>query len=86
MSYIIKSMLLMSAICSFSSAALAHGGHLGELAGHSHWVGVAAFAGAALIAGIVAKVKKRPETGEETASEIESDGGTFPDGAEAELA
>lgn len=36
------------------SAAFAHAGHIGELAGHAHWVGVAALAGAALVAGIAA--------------------------------
>ncbi len=36
------------------SVALAHVGHVGELAGHTHWVGVAALAGSALIAGIAA--------------------------------
>ncbi|GAA0780053.1 DUF6732 family protein [Roseibium denhamense] len=34
--------------------AFAHGGHIGELAGHSHWVGVAALAGAVLVAGAAA--------------------------------
>ncbi|WP_417671145.1 DUF6732 family protein [Roseibium sp.] len=45
------------------SLAHAHAGHLGELAGHSHWVGVAALAGAALVAGI-ASLKGRKKTAE----------------------
>ncbi|MEM9634083.1 MAG: DUF6732 family protein [Pseudomonadota bacterium] len=54
------------------TSAFAHGGHLGELAGHSHWVGVAALAGAALVAGIVAlKGRKQKET--EDTPEIQGD-------------
>ncbi|MEM5474179.1 DUF6732 family protein [Hoeflea sp. AS60] len=34
----------------FTHAALAHGGHVGDLAGHSHWVGWAAAAAAGAIA------------------------------------
>ena len=51
------------------STAFAHGGHLGELAGHAHWVGVAALAGAALVAGVVAlkdRKKKQAEDAPET--------------------
>ncbi len=33
----------------FTHAALAHGGHVGDLAGHSHWVGWAAAAAAGAI-------------------------------------
>lgn len=43
------------------SAVAAHGGHLGELAGHSHWVGIAALAGAALVAGLVARKRRKSE-------------------------
>lgn len=60
------------------SSALAHGGHFGELAGHSHWVGVAALAGAALVAGIIAlkdrKQKKEDGAPESTAEKEESAG------------
>ncbi|PVB60655.1 DUF6732 family protein [Labrenzia sp. 011] len=56
------------------TSALAHAGHLGELAGHSHWVGAAALAGAALVAGIIAlRDRKRKQADEapeaETAEE-----------------
>jgi hypothetical protein len=34
----------------FTHAAFAHGGHVGDLAGHSHWVGWAAAAAAGAIA------------------------------------
>ncbi|GGB48274.1 hypothetical protein GCM10011316_20540 [Roseibium aquae] len=42
-------------------AALAHPGHLGELAGHSHWLGAAALFGAAAVAGVLA-MKRRKKT------------------------
>ncbi|WP_299861124.1 DUF6732 family protein [uncultured Hoeflea sp.] len=37
------------------STAFAHGGHVGDLAGHSHWVGWAAAAAAAALAAWAAK-------------------------------
>ncbi|WP_417688182.1 DUF6732 family protein [Roseibium sp.] len=52
------------------SAAMAHAGHLGELAGHSHWIGVAALAGAALVAGIAALKGKREAEGEESTDAV----------------
>lgn len=63
------------ALILLPSLAHAHLGHLGEAAGHSHWVGVAALAGAALVAGLVA-LKGRKEKGvpEETADAEEADG------------
>lgn len=48
------------------STAFAHGGHLGELAGHSHWIGVAAVAGAALVAGLVALKDRKKKDAEDT--------------------
>ncbi|MCV0425845.1 MAG: hypothetical protein K5905_10250 [Roseibium sp.] len=60
------------------TSAFAHGGHLGELAGHSHWVGVAALAGAALVAGLVAlkgrKTKETDETQDVQGEEDEASG------------
>lgn len=52
--------------------ALAHGGHVGELAGHSHWLGWAALAGAAGLAALLAKAKlgkKNNEQSGETSDE-----------------
>ena len=49
------------------STAFAHGGHLGELAGHAHWIGVAAVAGAALVAGVVALKDRKKKTAEDAA-------------------
>ncbi len=60
------------------TSAFAHGGHLGELAGHSHWVGVAALAGAALVAGVIAlkdRKKKKADTAPEARSEEEETAG-----------
>ena len=54
------------------TSAHAHAGHIGELAGHAHWVGAAALAGAALIAGVIAlkdRKKKQDETGPEAEAE-----------------
>ncbi|MDP2120480.1 MAG: DUF6732 family protein [Hoeflea sp.] len=44
--------LVLSLLVSVSGAhaALAHGGHVGDLAGHSHWLGWAAVAAAGAIA------------------------------------
>ncbi|MDD7909887.1 MULTISPECIES: DUF6732 family protein [Pseudovibrio] len=47
------------ASCFSASSALAHPGHLGELAGHSHWVGVGALVLAGLVAAIAMKTKKK---------------------------
>ena len=37
-----------------ASSAAAHPGHFAEVAGHAHWIGLAAAAGAAVIAGWLA--------------------------------
>jgi len=50
------------------AAALAHPGHLGDMAGHSHWLGAAALFGAAVLAGFLA-VKNRKKAKDEIASE-----------------
>ncbi len=49
-------------------AALAHPGHLADLAGHSHWVAGAAV-GAAILAGLWAGLKGRGKSGEAEAEE-----------------
>ncbi len=69
--------LNMSIILAGSNSAFAHGGHVGELAGHAHWVGVAAVIGAAAIAAILAKGKKSDDTeaSEEDAVEVEQEVG-----------
>lgn len=59
------------------SQAFAHAGHVGELAGHAHWVGVAAVVAAATIAAILAKGKKAEddEASDEEVSDIEQEAG-----------
>lgn len=72
--------LLLSGMISVGltpMSALAHVGHIGDLAGHSHWVGVAALAGAAAIAVVAAKWKKRRDAAEEPA-DAETDGTETP--------
>lgn len=62
------------------SSAQAHIGHVGELAGHAHWVGVAALVGAAALAALAAKAKKDAKAeaeAEEGATETED----HPEGA-----
>ncbi len=87
MSYFLKPVLLAGVMGLSSSAAFAHAGHLGELAGHSHWIGVAAIAGAAVIAGLAAKARKRSETADESTPENAASDGTPASGnAEAEPA
>lgn len=49
--------------------ALAHLGHVGELAGHSHWIGVGAIALAGVIGALAAKGKKGAEPSEPEAED-----------------
>jgi|GEM_PF-3539370 len=53
--------VFLSATFLFLNGAFAHGGHVGELAGHAHWVGVAATVGAAALAALIAKAAKGTE-------------------------
>ncbi|MEM7067276.1 MAG: DUF6732 family protein [Pseudomonadota bacterium] len=54
-------------------SAYAHVGHVGELAGHAHWIGVGALVAAAALAAILAKTKKQKSGDEET--EVSSEEG-----------
>lgn len=73
--------IVLSALLTISapSAAFAHAGHIGELAGHAHWVGVAALAGAAAIAGIAAWAGRK---GDQTDDEEQPADPEFGDTAE----
>ncbi|MBO0345593.1 phage holin family protein [Roseibium sp. CAU 1637] len=64
-------MTTATSLALLPATAQAHVGHLGELAGHSHWAGAALLAGAAALAGIAAlKGRKRSaDTPEDTAEE-----------------
>lgn len=66
------------ALLAMNGTALAHLGHLGELAGHSHWTGAAALAGAVIAAGILA-VKGRKKT-----AKAKEETSRAPSGAQAE--
>ncbi|MEO4041643.1 DUF6732 family protein [Hoeflea sp. CAU 1731] len=54
--------------------AFAHMGHLGEVAGHSHWIGLAAALGAAAIAALAHKAGKKKKSENESDAEAEADG------------
>ncbi len=64
--------LLFCLAATVPTTAFAHGGHLGELAGHSHWLGAAAVAGAALIAGLVA-LKDRKDRKADDTQDVQAD-------------
>ena len=52
-----------------TNSALAHFGHLGELAGHAHWIGLGATVIAGALAASLAKGKDEKREEEEPASE-----------------
>ena len=65
---------VLAAFIFSSGTAHAHAGHVGELAGHAHWVGLAAVLGAAALAALVAKAgKKKPADEEEPGAEEADD-------------
>ena len=77
----------MLRLCLFSSsvslipgAALAHAGHLADLAGHSHWAGLAALAGAAAVAAVAAKLRGRKS--EDEAGQDDTDATAEPEAAQ----
>lgn len=60
-----RSFCVLTAFLISASSAHAHIGHAGELAGHAHWVGIAATLGAAALAALAAKAGKARDTAEE---------------------
>ena len=52
-----------------ASAASAHPGHFAEVAGHAHWIGLAAAGAAAVIAGWLAGKLKEEDADEEETEE-----------------
>ena len=73
------------AILSFLFAglpALAHPGHLGELAGHGHWTALGAVVAAAALAALLAKLKADASKEDEADSD-ESEEETQPEPAGA---
>ena len=69
--------LFFSALLLTSQSALAHIGHVGELAGHGHWVAVGAIVTAAALAALLAKTgKKEADNEPEEESEPEGEAAT----------
>ncbi|SDU48634.1 DUF6732 family protein [Stappia sp. ES.058] len=70
---------VLAQLVAGTSAAQAHGGHIGEVAGHAHWIGIAAVAAAAtLAAGVALAGRKRRSKatvdGDETAETAPNEG------------
>ncbi|MFD1695605.1 DUF6732 family protein [Roseibium aestuarii] len=74
--------LSLGLLSMLPTAAHAHLGHLGEVAGHSHWAGVAALAGAVVLAGLGVLKGKRKAKAEAKAADADR----APDAGEAEAA
>ena len=64
----IRCTFLIAWLGLWPASAFAHAGHLGELAGHGHWIGVTAVLGAAVLGAAAAKLRGN------SASVDESDG------------
>lgn len=63
-------------------SAFAHGGHIGDLAGHSHWLGWAAAAAAGAVAAwAIKRGTRKKSTTEDDAGEVET--GAQPKASEA---
>lgn len=56
-----RTLSIIIALFAFIHPAYAHVGHVGELAGHAHWVGLAAGVAVAAIAVALVKGKKNSE-------------------------
>ena len=68
--------ILLAAIAGLPAPALAHVGHLGEVAGHDHWIAGAAI-GAAVVIGLYGAWKGRkapaPDQGADEAAKSADD-------------
>ena len=53
--------------------ALAHPGHIADLAGHAHWVALGATLAAAALAAALAKAKRSEDAGNKARDEPEGD-------------
>lgn len=74
--------LAVSGVSLAATGAFAHGGHVGDLAGHSHWVGWAAAAAAAALAAWAAKRRQKAGKASEGKAQDETSG-KKPEAAEA---
>ena len=65
---------LASLMIVWASTAVAHVGHVADVAGHGHWVGAAAI-GLAVLVGLYGKLKDRdqPQEGETDTNSGETD-------------
>lgn len=54
-----------------ASPVYAHMGHVGELAGHSHWVGLGAVVVAGALAAAIGKLKDTASSEDENEEEVE---------------
>lgn len=68
---------LIGIFAVLATPASAHVGHLGEVAGHGHWIAAGALGAAALAAWLAGKGKKTEE------AEPETEEADAPEGAEA---
>lgn len=59
--------VLFSLFAVVAAPAQAHWGHVGELAGHGHWIAIGAAAGAAALAAWLARPNKAEDETEEDA-------------------
>lgn len=65
------SILALSAM--MSGAASAHPGHIADVAGHSHWLGWAAVAGAGLLAAWLGKKNRRKQRNDESEADVQGE-------------
>ncbi|MCB1387297.1 MAG: hypothetical protein KDJ80_15270 [Nitratireductor sp.] len=78
--------MLLSVIILLAGAVPGHAhlGHLGEFAGHSHWVALGAGVAAAALAALIARHKEKQSAQEAAADEADGqEGEAEPAGAEA---
>ena len=83
---ILRPILTAAPVFLIASTAQAHIGHLGELAGHSHWIGLAAGLGAAAIAGAIGLISDKDDEAEADESAEHGNGDEREPEAEGEAA
>ena len=71
--FLIGRIVALPAILMQPAHAFAHGGHLGELAGHSHWIGWGALVAGAALAALLGRKPKPEDSAEDTESANENE-------------
>lgn len=61
------------AFASLATKAFAHVGHLGDVASHAHWAGIAAIAGAVALGALAGKLNKKAKEDAASDDEIADD-------------